>query len=61
VLDADAFNFFVESGIFNKETARSFRNNILEKGGTEKPHDLYLHFRGREPSIEALLKRSGLK
>lgn len=61
VLDADAFSYFRETGIFNKNTAKSFRENILEKGGTEKPHDLYIRFRGKEPSIEALLKRSGLK
>jgi peptidyl-dipeptidase Dcp len=61
VLDADAFSFFRETGIFNKETAASFRKNILERGGTDKPHDLYVRFRGKEPSIDALLKRSGLK
>jgi peptidyl-dipeptidase Dcp len=61
VLDADAFSYFTEKGIFNKETAASFRENILEKGGSEKPHDLYIRFRGKEPSIEALLIRSGLK
>jgi peptidyl-dipeptidase Dcp len=60
VLDADAFSYFTEKGIFNKETATSFRKNILEKGGTEKPNDLYLKFRGKEPTILALLKRSGL-
>ena len=61
VLDADAFGLFSENGIFNRETAESFRKNILEKGGTEKPHDLYLKFRGKEPSIDALLIRSGLR
>ena len=61
VLDADAFDYFTQTGIFNKETAKSFRKNILEKGGTEKPQELYLKFRGKEPSIDALLKRSGLK
>jgi peptidyl-dipeptidase Dcp len=60
VLDADAFSYFTETGIFNRETAKSFRKNILEKGGTDKPHHLYLRFRGKEPSIDALLKRSGL-
>jgi peptidyl-dipeptidase Dcp len=60
VLDADAFSYFVEKGIFNIDTASSFRINILEKGGTEKPHDLYVRFRGQEPSIAALLMRSGL-
>ena len=58
VLDADAFSYFTETGIFNKETAASFRKNILEKGGTEYPHDLYVKFRGMEPTIDALLKRS---
>jgi peptidyl-dipeptidase Dcp len=61
VLDADAFSYFTETGIFNSDTAASFRKNILEKGGSEKPHDLYLKFRGKEPSLDALLKRSGLK
>jgi peptidyl-dipeptidase Dcp len=60
VLDADAFSYFRDTGIFNKETATSFRKNILEKGGTDKPLDLYIRFRGKEPSIDALLKRSGL-
>jgi len=60
VLDADAFSYFTETGIFNQETAASFRKNILEKGGTEKPAVLYRNFRGKEPSIKALLKRSGL-
>jgi peptidyl-dipeptidase Dcp len=61
VLDADAFSYFTETGIFNKKTAISFRKNILEKGGTEKPHELYVSFRGKEPSIRAFLKRSGLE
>jgi peptidyl-dipeptidase Dcp len=61
VLDADAFSYFTERGIFNKETAASFRKNILEKGGTQKPSDLYRRFRGQEPSLEAFLIRSGLK
>lgn len=60
VLDADAFSYFTETGIFNSNTAASFRKNILERGGTEKPNELYLKFRGKEPSINALLKRSGL-
>jgi peptidyl-dipeptidase Dcp len=60
VLDADAFSYFSEKGIFDKETAFSFRKNILEKGGSEKPAELYRKFRGKEPSLEALLKRSGL-
>lgn len=61
VLDADAFSYFKETGIFNKNTADSFRENILEKGGKEKPSVLYKKFRGKDPSIEALLIRSGLK
>ncbi|HNW57597.1 MAG TPA: M3 family metallopeptidase, partial [Bacteroidales bacterium] len=61
VLDADAFDYFKETGIFNKNTATSFRKNILEKGGTDKPIKLYVSFRGKEPSIDALLRRSGLR
>ncbi len=61
VLDADAFAAFKEAGIFNKEVANSFRRNILEKGGSAKEMDLYVAFRGQEPSIDALLERSGLK
>jgi peptidyl-dipeptidase Dcp len=61
VLDADAFEAFKEKGIFNKEVAQSFKNHILEKGGTQHPMELYKAFRGQEPSIEPLLKRSGLK
>ena len=60
LLDADAFGYFTETGIFNKETAMSFRKNILEKGGTDKPMKLYVNFRGKEPAIDAMLKRSGL-
>jgi peptidyl-dipeptidase Dcp len=61
VLDADAFSVFKENGIFDKNTAESFKNNILTKGGTEDPMQLYVQFRKQEPSIEALLIRSGLK
>lgn len=61
VLDADAFSHFREKGIFNRETALSFRKNILEKGGTDKPMELYIKFRGKEPTIDAFLERSGLK
>ncbi|HET8858469.1 M3 family metallopeptidase [Marivirga sp.] len=61
VLDADAFSLFKEKGIFNKEVAQSFKNNILSKGGSEHPMELYKRFRGREPKIEALLERAGLK
>ncbi len=60
VLDADAFSLFKEKGIFNKEVASSFRENILSKGGTEHPMTLYKRFRGQEPSIDALLKRNGI-
>ena len=61
VLDADAFSLFKEKGIFNKETANSFRENVLSKGGTEDPMVLYKNFRGKEPSINALLERNGIK
>ncbi len=61
VLDADAFSVFKEKGLFNKEVAQSFRENILEKGGTEHPMVLYKRFRGQEPTVDALLERSGLK
>ena len=60
VLDADAFEKFKEDGIFNKETASSFRNNILSKGSLKHPMDLYKSFRGREPQVEALLRRDDL-
>jgi Zn-dependent oligopeptidase len=60
VLDADAFEFFQEKGIFNKEVATKFKDNILSKGGTESPMILYKRFRGHEPSPDALLKRAGL-
>ena len=60
VLDADAFSVFQEKGIFDRETAGSFRRNILEKGGSEHPMNLYKAFRGQEPSTAALLKRNGL-
>ena len=59
VLDADAFSLFKKNGIFDRKTADSFRENILEKGGTAEPMELYRMFRGKEPSLEALLKRSG--
>lgn len=61
VLDADAFSLFRTNGVFDRKTAGSFRNNILEKGGSEHPMILYKRFRGQEPTIDALLKRSGLK
>ena len=61
VLDADAFSVFKRHGIFDQKTAQSFRDNILSKGGTEHPMTLYKRFRGGEPTIEALLKRNGIK
>lgn len=61
VLDADAFSVFKEKGIFNTEVAQSFRDNILSRGGTEHPMILYKRFRGQEPTIDALLKRNGIK
>ena len=60
VLDADAFAFFKEEGIFDQATAQKLRTHVLSKGGTEKPMELYVRFRGREPRIEALLERAGL-
>jgi peptidyl-dipeptidase Dcp len=61
VLDADAFSLFLDRGIFNKATAKSFRDEILSRGGTENPMELYKRFRGQEASIEPLLVRSGLR
>ena len=61
VLDADAFSVFKENGIFDRNTAQRFRDCILSKGGTEHPMTLYKNFRGQEPSINALLKRNGIK
>jgi peptidyl-dipeptidase Dcp len=60
VLDADAFAYFQEKGIFNKEVATKFKDNVLSKGGTELPMELYKRFRGQEPKPDALLKRAGL-
>lgn len=60
VLDADAFAYFQEKGIFNHEVATKFKDNVLSKGGTELPMELYKKFRGQEPKVEALLKRAGL-
>ena len=60
VLDADAFAYFKEKGIFNKEVATKFKDNVLSKGGTENPMVLYKRFRGSEPKVEALLERAGL-
>ena len=61
VLDADAFSMFKENGIFDEATAQNFRDNILSKGGTEHPMTLYTRFRGRKPTIDALLERNGIK
>ena len=61
VLDADAFSVFKHNGIFDQKTAQSFRENILSKGGTEHPMNLYRRFRGSEPTIDALLHRNGIK
>jgi peptidyl-dipeptidase Dcp len=60
VLDADAFALFKKKGLFDAETATSFRKNILEKGGTEDPLKLYIKFRGQKPDIGPLLKKRGL-
>ena len=60
VLDADAFNAFLEQGLFDQTTAKSFRDNVLSKGNTDEPMTLYKNFRGQAPSIEPLLKRRGL-
>lgn len=61
VLDADAFEAFKETSLFDQKTARSFRENILERGGTEDPMTLYVRFRGSEPKIDPFLKREGLQ
>jgi len=60
VLDADAFEFFKENGIFNKDIADKFRENVLSAGGSEHPMTLYKRFRGQEPDVKALLRRAGL-
>jgi len=61
VLDADAFSLFKEKGIFDTDTSGSFRKNILEKGASSEPMEMYRRFRGKEPSLEAFLNRSGFK
>lgn len=61
VLDADAFSLFLQNGIFDAKTAESFRQNVLSRGATEPPMVLYKRFRGQEPTIDALLKRNGIK
>ena len=60
VLDADAFEYFKEEGVFNKSVANKFKKHVLSQGGTEDPMVLYKRFRGQEPKPEALLKRAGL-
>lgn len=60
VLDADAFDHFKEVGIFDPEVSRKFKEHVLSKGGTEDPMELYVRFRGKRPTADALLKRSGL-
>jgi len=60
VLDADAFDYFKQNGIFNREIATKFKDNVLSQGGTQPPMELYKKFRGQEPKPEALLKRAGL-
>ncbi|NIJ44196.1 peptidyl-dipeptidase Dcp [Wenyingzhuangia heitensis] len=60
VLDADAFEYFKETGIFNRDTATKFKDFVLSQGGTQNPMDLYKKFRGHEPKPDALLKRAGL-
>jgi peptidyl-dipeptidase Dcp len=60
VLDADAFEAFKETGLFDQATARSFRDNVLSRGGTDDPMKLYKHFRGKEPDVKPMLKRKGL-
>jgi peptidyl-dipeptidase Dcp len=59
VLDADAFQAFKETSLFDQKTALSFRENILARGYTDDPMTLYKRFRGREPKVEPLLKRRG--
>ena len=61
VLDADAFTLFKEKGIFNTEVSTSFRENVLSKGGTEHPMELYVRFRGHKPDQKALIERMGLE
>ncbi len=61
VLDADAFAKFEENGIFDQKSAEEFRTNVLMKGGTEHPAELYRRFRGQEPTIDALLRRDGIE
>ena len=61
VLSADAFSKFEEDGIFNRDTGKSFLENILEMGGSREPMELFVAFRGREPKVDALLRHSGIR
>ena len=60
VLDTDGFELFKEKGIFDPETAKKFKENVLEKGGSVDPMELYVNFRGHEPTVDALLRNRGL-
>jgi oligopeptidase A len=60
VLSADAFSKFEETGIFNRDTGEQFLHAILEKGGSKEPMELFVEFRGRKPTIDALLRHSGI-
>ena len=60
MLDADAFSLFEEKGVYNQEVATSFRKNILEKGSSEHPKELYRRFRGQDATIDAMMKRDGI-
>lgn len=60
-IEADAFQYFKDNGIFNPEIAKSWRDNVLSRGGTEPPMTLYKRFRGQEPTVDALLIRDGIK
>ena len=61
MLDADAFALFEEKGIFSEEVATSFRENVLSRGGSEHPKELYRRFRGQDATIDAMMKRDGIK
>jgi len=61
VLEADAFEYFKQNGIFNREIADSYKENILTKGGTENPMDLYVRFRGQKPDVKSLLRKIGIE
>ena len=61
VLEADAFEYFKQNGIFNREIAESYKDNVLTKGGTEHPMDLYVRFRGQKPDVNSLLRKIGIE